>query len=970
MKIPSIQGVAFSRKFTSEGISPLCEIDWAVSDAVLTDAQGNIVFEQKNVKYPKSWSQTSVNIVASKYFHGTIGTPERESGVDDLIRRVVTTISNYGANHQYFASKKDRATFEAELSFLLLDQRASFNSPVWFSAGCDTIDPDDQRENWHFDDASMSVVFKPVGYSRPQCSACFINSVSDSMQSILKLAMTEGILFQGGSGTGSNLSNIRGSMELLRGGGVASGPLSFMRGYDAFAGAIKSGGKTRRAAKMVILNADHPDIEEFIACKGKEEAKAKALMSAGYDGSGLDSEAFSSVFFQNANNSVRVSDAFMELASNKNDLSPNWEIKARTTGNTVRTVNAHNLLYSIAKETWQCGDPGLQFDDQINAWHTCPLSGRINASNPCSEYMFLDDSACNLASINLLKYFHNGVFDVEGFEHTVRVLIVAQDILVDLAGYPTQAIAVNSHNFRPLGLGFANLGGLLMNMGVPYDSDAARDCAAAITALMTGTAYCMSAEMAGALPKIPSASTEIENTSTFGSFPGFPSNWSEFVEVILKHESHLSSIVKDVLPGTLQAAKNAWTDAIELGSLYGFRNAQTTLLAPNGTTGFAMDVASTGVEPMLALLSYKKLVGGGHMTMACSAVPSALTALGYTTEEVAAINDYVATEGTIEGAPMLREEHLPIFDCSLRPIKGTRSISWMGHLSMMAAIQPFLSGAISKTVNLPQDATVEQIMDAYIAAWRMGLKAIAIYRDGSKGIQPVALSKASTQQSRAITVPAQNPNIDLNAPPKAVRNRLPSERSSVTHKFNVGGHEGYITVGLYPNGQPGEIFVKIAKEGSTISGMMDAFATAISIALQSGVSLSAFVDKFSYMRFEPSGWTGNEKIGFARSIMDYIFRWLNLRFVQPQQLEIFANNTSSLPTPQQLAPEMTVVDIDTVGDLDGDIDVVFGPLEASSGITDTVDFGDAPYCPTCGNIMYRSGKCFSCPNGCLSSGCS
>jgi ribonucleoside-diphosphate reductase alpha chain len=963
-------GLRFERHFTKPGVSPFDELTWELRDAVIQDFKGKIIFEQKDVETPSTWSMTATNIVASKYLHGQVGTPERESGVRALVSRVAESIRDWGIRDGYFASPQDAEIFFNELSHLLLNQKAAFNSPVWFNVGCDRLEPNSDAQNWHWDAAQSDTVFSRTGYTRPQCSACFINSVQDSLDSILTLAKTEGMLFKWGSGAGSNLSKIRGSMETLSGGGTASGPLSFMRGFDAFAGVIKSGGKTRRAAKMVILNVDHPDIEDFIECKVAEERKAWTLMSAGYDGSSPDSEAFTSIFFQNANNSVRVTDEFMHAVEN-NDTFTTHAVKD---GRPVKEYRARDLMHHIAEATWQCGDPGMQYDSTINRWHTSKNTARINASNPCSEYMFLDDSACNLASFNLMKFLTpGGQFDIASYRHAIAVVTTAMEIIVDAAGYPTEQISRNSHDYRPLGLGYANLGALLMDFGLPYDSDAGRAFAATVTAILCGDAYAQSARIAESCPPLGAATPLTQSVERQGgACPGFYVNREPFLDVIRMHRAEVNNIDKSLKPSPKgfsdaqgftapqldelkSAAQSAWDEALVLGEQFGYRNSQVTVLAPTGTIGFMMDCDTTGIEPDLALVKYKKLVGGGMIKIVNNTVPGALFKLGYKDAEVQGIVNYIDATGTIEGAPGIRPEHLPVFDCSFKPAKGTRSISWQGHVKMMASTQPFLSGAISKTVNLPNDCSVDDIADAYTEAWRLGLKAVAIYRDGSKGTQPLNVSavdkkaeplaeikaeaasdnaaltallathaqtqadaaatreelsarqaelaaaqtRLATAQQTNATLAAQlealrrafsegNDALDAQAPPRAVRHRLPNERASVTHKFSVGGHEGYVTVGLYPNGQPGEIFVRMAKEGSTISGLMDSFATAASLCLQHGVPLKVLCEKFAHTRFEPSGWTGDEQIGYAKSLMDYLFRWMQLRFLSGHQLSLFA----------------------------------------------------------------------------------
>ena len=823
----AVPGLTFPRFFTEAGVDPFDEVEWETRSALIGNERGEMVFEQRDVEIPKAWSQQATNIVVSKYFRGQIGAPERERSVKQLIGRVVDTITMWAKTQKYFASDEDLQAFSDDLKHILVYQKAAFNSPVWFNCG--------------FEKA-------------PQCSACFINSVQDTMDSILTLARTEGMLFKFGSGTGTNLSPIRSSKELLAGGGTASGPVSFMKGYDAFAGVIKSGGKTRRAAKMVILNADHPDVIEFINCKVEEEKKAWALIDAGYDGS-FTGPAYSSVFFQNSNNSVRVTDDFMRAVLDDGE----WETKAVRDGSVMDTYKARDLMQLIAAGTHVCGDPGMQFDTTVNEWHTCPETARINASNPCSEYMFLNDSACNLSSINLMKFVKaDGEFDAVSYKAAIRTMLTAMEIIVDNASYPSKSIGENSHAYRPLGLGYANLGALLMSRGLPYDSDAGRDYAAALTALMTGEAYAQSARIA---------------RDHGGPFSGYDKNREPFLRVMRKHRDAMRDVNGRNVPSDLYAAaKTSWDDAVELGEQFGYRNAQATVLAPTGTIGFMMDCDTTGVEPDIALVKYKKLVGGGMMKIVNQTVPMALGKLGYTPAQVDAIVAYIDKNETIEGAPGLKESHLPVFDCAFKALKGQRSIHYMGHIKMMGATQPFISGAISKTVNVPKEATVEDIMQAYIQSWKLGAKAISIYRDGSKRTQPLNTSKDKTAAELAAQAAAQ-----LVTSP--VRRKLPDERHALTHKFDIAGHEGYITVGLFENGQPGEIFLVMAKEGSTISGFADAFAQAISYALQYGVPLQALVDKFSHVRFEPSGMTRNPEIRFAKSIVDYIFRWMASKFL-------------------------------------------------------------------------------------------
>ncbi len=980
-KTTQAQGLAFRRFFTKPGVSPYSEVEWEFRDAVIADSKGGVIFEQKNVEVPKDWSMTATNIVASKYLHGQVGTAERETGARQLITRVAETIRDWGKKDGYFRTEEDASTFHDELVHLLVRQHVAFNSPVWFNVGCDRIEPNSDATNWHWNETDRKVEFGATGYTRPQCSACFINSVHDSLDSILTLAKTEGMLFKWGSGTGTNLSPLRSSTEVLSGGGTASGPLSFMKGFDAFAGVIKSGGKTRRAAKMVILNIDHPDIVDFIDCKSKEEAKAHALVAHGYDGSHPDSDAYSSIFFQNANNSVRVTDDFMIAVTRDTDFST----RAIVDGRVVNTYKAKDLLNKLSEATWQCGDPGMQYDSTVNRWHTSKNTARINASNPCSEYMFLDDSACNLASLNLLKFAPNGTFDVEAYRHAVDITITAQEILVDNAGYPTEIIGKNSHDYRPLGLGYANLGALLMAAGLPYDSHGGRDYASCVTAIMCGQAYLQSSRIAEQCPPLTPVTDIVQSRLGVtksedmpgGACPGWYINREPFLDVIRMHRASVNNINKaNVPPSLLDASKQCWDEALSHGEKHGYRNSQVTVLAPTGTIGFMMDCDTTGIEPDLALIKYKKLVGGGMIKIVNNTVPSALFKLGYTHEQTDAIVSYIDATGTIEGAPHVKDDHLAVFDCSFKPAKGTRSIQYMGHLKMMAAAQPFISGAISKTVNLPNSATVEDISEAYIQAWKLGLKAVAVYRDGCKQSQPLSAAGSKTANStkddaaRNAAAHAFAQEENLEAPPRAVRHKLKDERMSITHKFNIGGHEGYIIVGLYTNGEPGEIFVKMAKEGSTVSGLMDSFALAVSISLQHGVPLRLFCEKFAHTRFEPSGWSSNPDIGFAKSIMDYIFRWLQLRFMTGQQQFLFDNirpRVQPIPTTEgtgsasDSAPMSTGVE---------NRDQRVSQIHAADALSSMIDMGDAPSCHVCGSIMVRNGSCYKCMSCGSTSGCS
>ncbi len=912
------RGLTAERRYTTEGVHPYDEIEWEMRSATITSDKGETIFRQDNCEIPANWTQMATNVVVSKYFRGGQGTPEREHSVRQLIDRVADTITDWGLKDEYFATTVDAEICRNELKHILVNQLAAFNSPVWFNVGVE---------------------------KRPQCSACFINSVEDSMASILDLAKTEGLLFKFGSGTGSNLSTLRSSRESLSAGGQASGPVSFMRGFDAFAGVIKSGGKTRRAAKMVILNADHPDIEEFIDCKVNEEKKAWALMDQGYDGS-FGGEAYSSIFFQNSNNSVRVTNEFMRAVEEDGE----WTTHAITDGRPMDTYRARDLMRKIAEGTHVCGDPGMQFDTTINDWHTCKTTDRIHASNPCSEYMFLSNSACNLASLNLMKFRReDGEFDIDAFRYVSRLMIMAMEILVGNSSYPREEIEDNSHKFRPLGLGYANLGALLMNRSLPYDSNTGRDYAAAITALMCGQAYLTSAEIA----------------SQIGPFEGYAENREPMLEVVRMHRAAVNKINANRVPtDLLEAAETVWREAYALGHDYGYRNAQVTVLAPTGTIGFMMDCDTTGVEPDIALVKYKKLVDGGLMKIVNNSVPDALEKLGYTDEEVEAITEYIGREETIEGAPHLKDEHLAVFDCAFRPANGVRSIDYMGHLRMMSAVQPFLSGAISKTVNLPEEATVDEIMQTYLEAWKMGLKAVAIYRDNSKRLQPL---NTSNKQDDAVAAD------DHQAPPKPKRVRLPDERTAITHKFSIAGHEGYLTIGMYPNGKPGEMFISMAKEGSVVSGLMDSFATSVSIMLQYGVPLKVLINKFSHARFEPSGFTSNAEIPIAKSVMDYIFRWMDLKFGEhageadgtvpdgeddTREAEALKQAKARVGK-EEMAMQMNgeTVSRITYGDRTEDKSTIQRQQ-------------DSPPCPECGSVTTRSGSCYKCHNCGGTTGCS
>jgi ribonucleoside-diphosphate reductase alpha chain len=909
------RGLRFERYFTPPGSHAYDLVEWDRRTAAIINEKGVVIFEQKDVEVPRSWSQLATNVVAQKYFRGHLDSPDRERSARQLIDRVVNTLGRWGREGGYFASEEDAADWEEELRWLLVTQHASFNSPVWFNIG--------------------------VPGRAQQASACFINSVQDTMESILELAKTEGMLFKFGSGTGTNLSVLRSSREHLAGGGTASGPVSFMRGYDSFAGSIKSGGTTRRAAKMVILNADHPDVLEFIRCKAEEEKKAWALIDAGYDaGFNVPGGAYDSVQFQNANHSVRVSDEFMRAVERDGE----WTVRAVMDGRPLDTYRARDVWQEMAEAAWTCGDPGVQFDTTIQGWNCVPNTGRINATNPCSEFVFLDDTACNLLSLNLLKYQDaGGRFGVEKFQRAVDVCFTAQEILVSNASYPTPAIARNSERLRPLGLGYANLGALLMSMGLAYDSDEGRRYASAITAIMTGRAYAQSARMA-----------EVK-----GPFAEFEANRGPMLRVMNKHRAaaYRQEPAGDA-EEVVRAAQAAWDDAVALGERHGYRNAQATVLAPTGTIGLMMDCDTTGIEPDLALVKYKKLVGGGLLKIVNNTVPQALRKLGYGEDQVKGIVDYIDEHDTIEGAPHLQDQHLKVFDCAFKPVKGVRSIAPRGHVRMMAAVQPFISGSQSKTVNMPHEATVEEIANTYLESWKLGLKCIAIYRDGCKRSQPLSTSKEDKAKA-SVPQPESAPEW------RAVRRRLPDERRSLTHKFEVQGHEGYITVSFYDDGTPGEIFLRIAKEGSTISGLMDAFATQTSMALQYGVPLRVMVNKFSHMRFEPSGFTKNPEIPIAKSIIDYIFRWLASRFLDAEDQEAIGILRRD-PTPSATLPPSTPSTPAPAAPP--------APTATSNGLTTSkltfVVNADSPACSECGAITVRSGACYKCMNCGATTGCS
>ncbi len=895
------------RHFTEAGKNPFDQIEWELRTAMIANERGEVIFEQKDVEIPQSWTQLATNVVVSKYFKGAMDTPERETSLKQVIGRVVDTITQWGWDDGYFVSENERHTFHDELTHLLLTQRAAFNSPVWFNVGIE---------------------------EEPQCSACFILSIEDKMDSILGWYRNEGMIFKYGSGSGVNLSPIRSSKEQLSGGGTPSGPVSFMKAADTSAGTIKSGGKTRRAAKMVVLNADHPDIVDFIHCKEEEEKKAHALIDAGYDpGFNVPGGAYESVYFQNANNSVRVSDEFMEAVVEDKD----WYTRFVTTGEVHEKFRARDLMREVSDAAWFCGDPGLQMHDTTNHWHTCLDTEEITASNPCSEYVFLNDTACNLASLNLMKFRRpDGSFDAEAFRAAAHLLILAQEILVDSASYPTDEIRDRSHLYRTLGLGYANLGALLMSLGLPYDSDEARAWTGAITALMTGQAYLTSAEIA----------------ARKGAFPEYENNRNSALRVLDQHRDAVDDIDRRMVPDELwQESKRVWDDVHIESNVHGVRNAQVSVLAPTGTISFMMDCDTTGIEPDIALVKYKRLVGGGMLKIVNNTVGMALKRIGYEPAEIQNIVTYIDENDTIEGAPGLKDEHLPVFDCAFKPANGTRSIHYMGHIRMMSAAQPFLSGAISKTVNMPNEVGPDEIMTAYIESWKLGLKAVAIYRDGCKRTQPLSTSKDG-DDDEAVEQDGWQPR----------RKRLSDERNAVTHKFSVAGHEGYITVGLYDSGMPGEIFITMSKEGSTISGVMDAFATAISLSLQYGVPLRVLCGKFSHMRFEPAGFTGNPQVPMAKSIMDYIFRWLAIKFL-PQEDQPPSEDRSLSDAEKN--KEAAGASVAVVAEEETPQDAV---TAAEKSVY--VQQADAPLCTDCGSLMIRNGACYKCANCGATSGCS
>ncbi|HSV27144.1 MAG TPA: vitamin B12-dependent ribonucleotide reductase [Sedimentisphaerales bacterium] len=977
----NVKGLKIVPHFSTPRVNPFDEVKWERRSAKILADNGDIIFEQKDVEVPASWSQLAANVVVSKYFYGDAEKGERESSVRTLIDRVCRTIANRGKKDGYFASAADAENFYSELAWLCVNQYGAFNSPVWFNVGLyDVYGIGGSEHNFHWDETRKKAVPCRNSYEYPQASACFIQSVKDTMSDIMRLATAEAMLFKHGSGTGTDLSTLRSSKEKLAGGGKPSGPLSFMRVYDQIAAVVKSGGKTRRAAKMQSLMVTHPDIRDFITCKTEEEKKAWALIDAGYGGP-YNSEAYGSIMFQNSNLSVRVTDEFMQAVEKDDD----WQTYAVTSGKPVAKFKARELMTLIAEGTRICGDPGVQYHTTINRWHTCPDSGPINASNPCSEYMFINDSACNLASLNLMKFrLDDGTFDVENFRRAVRLFIIAQEILVDNGSYPEAPIAENSHNFRPLGLGYANLGALLMSLALPYDSEAGRTIAAAVTAIMTGTAYAASAELAAAK----------------GPFAEYAKNRDAMLRVINMHREHARSIPESQCPDyLLHAANDAWDESLEAGRKHGFRNAQATVLAPTGTIGFLMDCDTTGIEPDIAIVKYKLLAGGGMLKLVNRTVPMALERMGYAPDEIRVICDHIDKVETIEGAPVLRDEHLASFDCAFKARNGKRFIHYGAHIKMMAAVQPFISGAISKTINMSHEATTDEIMSAYMEGWKLGLKAVAIYRDGSKRVQPVQTTKHDEKEKK---------KAEAALPARPFRRRLPDTRHSITHKFSVQGHEGYLTVGLYEDGQPAELFITMAKQGSTVGGLMDIVGTCVSLSLQYGVPLVALVDKFRHARFEPSGMTSNKDIPFAKSIIDYIFCWLGCQFIPGYKEKNVPNRSEPAPVENKTSATMKQLVEKTkhLTEKIAEAKSVMGAVKPAGGGGEKMESrfdmptrammvrasaptgegaqllmhqfssqfahfqDDAPPCDICGSITVRNGACYKCCNCGNSMGCS
>lgn len=988
-------GLRIEPEFCPVGIKdPFGTVDWETRSAAIKGENGEVLFEQTDCEVPKDWSQLATNVVVSKYFYGEVDTPERENSVRQLIHRVTRTIADWGLEDGYFASKMDGERFYRELTWLCLHQYGAFNSPVWFNVGLHhQYGVTGAKCNWHWDREEERVYQPENPYEFPQASACFIQSVGDNMEDIMRLATSEAMLFKFGSGTGTDLSTIRSHREKLSGGGRPSGPLSFMRVYDQIAAVVKSGGKTRRAAKMQSLKVWHPDILDFIECKFKEEQKAHCLIEKGGYEANFNGEAYSSILFQNANLSVRVTDDFMQACENDEAWQTHWVTDPNKQG---PTHQAREVLQRMAECAWQCGDPGVQYDTTINRWHTCPDSGRINASNPCSEYMFLDDTACNLASINLMKFrLDNGDFDHARFQSACRLYFIAQEILVDRASYPTDRIAENSHRYRPLGLGYSNLGSLLMSTGLPYDSDAGHGVCGAITALLHGAANRTSTELARAV----------------GTFDAYPENRTSFMTVMRMHRNAVEEINDAGPPYLKDAARQTWDEVLEQGDEHGFRNAQATVLAPTGTISFMMDCDTTGIEPDIALVKYKQLAGGGMLKIINRTVPLALTTLGYTADKIEQICEHIDQHDTIENCEQLDPSDLPVFDCAFTPANGSRSIRWQAHVGMMAAAQPFLSGAISKTVNMPSETTPDEIAEAYRWGWELGLKALAIYRDGSKQSQPLSTkSEGDKTEEKASGVGRPR------------RERLPDTRQSVTHKFNVSGHEGYVTVGLYEDGRPGELFITMAKEGSTIGGLMDSFGTAVSMSLQYGVPLEVLVNKFSHTRFEPMGFTTNPEIRIAKSLVDYIFRWMGLSFLpgyreamlglpenrkpaitkassnkadtngslkvietkskdtsSPESNGASTKEASSKESATTVTHDSGQAELRGEADADSENDKLLeraGARMSQSGSERDRDGqfarfqSDAPSCDNCGAITVRNGNCYLCHNCGNSMGCS
>ncbi len=990
------KGLTIDRVFSTQGQDPFDSVTWETRDAAIRNPQGEAVFEQKGVEFPSDWSLLATNVVSSKYFYGDVdrngvdpADDGRERSLRQLVHRVTRTITDWGHEKGYFASKADADAFYDELTWLCTNQYGAFNSPVWFNVGLHHLygvrDTGGKTISGWSDQEGKVVDVDP--YERPQASACFIISVQDSIDDIWKLMGESARLFKYGSGVGADWSKLRSSHEKLSGGGIPSGPVSFMRVQDATGGTIKSGGKTRRAAIMQTLKSWHPDIMEFVEAKQEEEKKAWALIEQGYDGS-FNGPAYGSVAFQNVNQSVRLEDALFESV----EAGTPYALRAVTDGSTVLEVDGQSILDGIAQGTHLCGDPGVQYEDTIQKWHTCKNSGEINSSNPCSEYMFLDDSACNLASLNLRKFQNaDGTVDVERYRAAARIYITAMEILVDSAGYPSAKVAANSHKYRPLGLGFANLGALLMSMGLPYDSEEGRSVAAALMAIEHSEAYARSAEIAA--------------NKKIGPFPGYKGNEEPMLAVMRMHRDAVADIGATCPDYLRTAAQESADRMVDLGEKHGYRNAQATVLAPTGTIAFMMDCDTTGIEPDIALVKYKLLAGKGEgmLKIVNQTVPEALDALGYTKADAEAIRTFIDENDTIEGAPGLKDEHLAVFDCAFKPFNGTRAIGYMGHISMMAACQPFISGAISKTVNLPESATPGDIAEAYTEGWKQGLKAVAIYRENSKRSQPLSTKEGGNTKNKdtsAAEVESSGDGMARELPTlsdetakeiaerivekvvfKPIRKRLPDERPSVTHKFSIAGHEGYLHIGLYPETKmPGEIFITMAKQGSTISGLMDAFATSISLALQYGVPLEDLVQKFSHMRFEPSGFTNNKQIPIAKSLMDYIFRYLGGKFLGKEaEQEAAVNPTEAVAQIVQRSGPAVDEEQANLFSLNAEATQPVEPLvggtveqfmaREQTAVATYQNQEDSPPCSNCGSITVRSGACYVCTACGTSSGC-